>query len=75
MAHSATVSSQGQIALPKNLRDKNHLSEGDLALVLDVPEGILIRHGRRSLNGVLRGQLDVEGMEKDIRALRKEGRL
>lgn len=44
-------------------------------MVLDVPEGILIRHGRRSLHGVLRGQIDVRGMEKDIRALRKEWRL
>ena len=75
MAHSATVSSKGQITLPKSLRDKHHLSQGEIALVLDVPEGILIRHGRRSLNGILRGELDVEGMEKDIRAFRREWRL
>ncbi|MGI0055502.1 MAG: AbrB/MazE/SpoVT family DNA-binding domain-containing protein [Thermoplasmata archaeon] len=75
MAHSATVSSKGQITLPKSLRDKHHLSEGELALVLDLPEGILIRHGRRSLNGILGGQLDVAGMEKDIRSVRKEWRL
>jgi AbrB family looped-hinge helix DNA binding protein len=75
MNRTVTVSSKGQITLPKDLRDRHHLKLGEKALVVDVPEGILIRRGRRSLRGILKGSLDVEGMENDIRKLRKEWRL
>jgi len=72
MAKTATVSSKGQITLPKELRDKYHLQEGERAVVLDAGEGILIKHGRASLRGLLKGKIDLEGFEKDIRKLRKE---
>jgi len=72
MAKTATVSSKGQITLPKELRDKYHLLEGTKAVVLDAGEGILIKHGRASLRGLLKGKIDVEGFEKDLRKLRKE---
>ncbi len=68
----ATISSKGQITLPKDLRDKYHLEEGERALVLDAGEGILIRHGRTSLRGLLKGKVDSAGFEKDLRKLRKE---
>ena len=72
MAHSSTISSKGQITLPKPLRDRHRLKEGDVVLILDADEGILIRHGRSSLRGILRGQIDSEEFEKDLRKLRKE---
>lgn len=72
MAKTVTVSSKGQITLPKELRDKYHLREGERAVVLDAGEGILIKHGRASLRGLLKGKIDLEGFEKDIRKLRKE---
>jgi len=75
MSRSVTVSSKGQITLPKELRERHHLVEGEEAVILDVPEGILIRRGRKSLRGILKGKLDVEGMERDIQRLRKEWRL
>jgi len=75
MSRTVTVSSKGQITLPKDLRDRHHLVEGEEALIVDVPEGILIRHGKKTLRGVLKGRLDVEGMEEDLRTLRKEWRL
>lgn len=58
--------------MPKELRDKYHLKEGEAALILDAGEGILVKHGRASLRGLLRGKIDVEGFEEDLRKLRKE---
>lgn len=72
MAKSATVSSKGQITLPKELREKYHLKEGERVAILDASEGILIKHGRASLRGLLKGKIDSKGFEADLRKLRKE---
>ena len=72
MADSSTVSSKGQITLPKSLRDRHHLREGEAVLIIDTEEGIVIRHGRSTLRGMLHGQIDVERFEKDLKKLRKE---
>ena len=72
MANSATISSMGQITLPYELRYKYHLTEGETAIVLDAGEGILIKHGRATLRGLLRGKIDSKGFEEDLRKLRKE---
>ena len=72
MAKTATISSKGQVTLPKELRDKYHLQEGETVVVLDAGEGILIKHGRASLRGLLKGKIDSKGFEADVRKLRKE---
>jgi AbrB family looped-hinge helix DNA binding protein len=72
MAHSSTVSSKGQITLPKMLRERHHLKEGEVVLILDSEDGIVIRHGRPSLRGMLKDDIDGEGFEKDLKKLRKE---
>ncbi|MFA5896331.1 MAG: AbrB/MazE/SpoVT family DNA-binding domain-containing protein [Thermoplasmata archaeon] len=72
MAKAVTISSKGQITLPKQLREKYHLKEGETAVVLDAGEGILIKHGRASLRGLLKGKIDSKGFEEDLRKLRKE---
>jgi AbrB family looped-hinge helix DNA binding protein len=72
MAHSSTVSSKGQITLPKPLRDRHHLRAGELVLILDSDDGIVIRHGRPSLRGMLKGEINGDEFEKDLRKLRKE---
>jgi AbrB family looped-hinge helix DNA binding protein len=75
MAKTVTVSSKGQITLPKALREKHHLNGGDVGLILDTPDGVLIRHGRRSLRGMLKGRIDVRRFEREIRGLRGEWRV
>ncbi|MDE1820841.1 MAG: AbrB/MazE/SpoVT family DNA-binding domain-containing protein [Euryarchaeota archaeon] len=75
MAKTATVSSKGQITLPKDLREKHHLIEGEKVLVLDGEDGVVIRHARKSLRGLLKGKIDGDGMERDLRKLRREWRL
>ena len=75
MAKSVTISSKGQITLPKDLRDKYHLGEGETAILQDAGDGILVKHGKPSWRGLLRGKLDSKGFEADLRKLRKEWRL
>jgi AbrB family looped-hinge helix DNA binding protein len=72
MATAVTVSSKGQITLPKELRERHHLLEGEVVIILDSPGGILIRHARTSLRGSLRGKLDGDKFERELRRLRKE---
>ncbi len=68
--HSVTVSSKGQITLPKEYREGYHLLEGEEVLMLPVSERILIRHNNTTLRGMLKGKIDLKGFEEDIRALR-----
>ena len=72
MAHYSTVSSKGQITLPKPLRERHHFKEGELVLILDSEDGIVIRHGRPTLRGMLKDELDGDGFERDLKKLRKE---
>ena len=75
MVKKAKISSKGQITLPKDLRDKYHLSCGETVIVSDSGEGIIIRHGNGTLRGMLKGEVDIKGFEKDIRGLREEWKL
>lgn len=70
--HSATVSSKGQITLPKEYREGYHLLEGEEVLILPTEDGILIKHKKTPLRGMLAGKIDLKGFERDIKALRKE---
>lgn len=75
MAKTTRISSKGRITLPKELRTKYHLHEGEKAFVLDAGEGILIKRGRSSLRGLIKGRIDSEGFEKDLKKLRKRWHL
>ena len=75
MIKRVTVSSKGQITLPKDLRIKYHLNQGESVLVLDSGEGIVIRHGKENLRGILKGKIDTKGFEDDIKILREEWKL
>lgn len=69
---TVTVSSKGQITLPKDLRERFHLLEGEQATVAPTADGILIKHRQVSLRGLLRGRIDVDSFEGAVRRLRKE---
>ena len=71
MAKIVTIDSKGRITIPKELRVRYHLQEGELAAVVDRSDGILIRSGRPRLRGLLRGKIDSGGFEKDLRKLGK----
>lgn len=40
---STTVSSKGQVIIPKPIRDAKHLRRGQRLQVLSVPEGVLLK--------------------------------
>jgi AbrB family looped-hinge helix DNA binding protein len=69
---SATVSSKGQITLPKEFRDGYHLKEGEEVIMLPTDDGILIKHRKTPLRGLLSGKIDINGFEEDLKDLRKE---
>ncbi len=75
MVKKVTVSSKGQITLPKDLRDRYHLSSGESVILADSGDGIIIRHDVGALRGMLKGRVDTKGFEKDLRGLRKEWKL
>jgi len=70
--HTVTISSKGQITLPKEFREHYHILEGEQAIVLPTEDGILIKHTNTSLRGALAGKIDLKGFENDIKKLRKE---
>ena len=73
MATTVTISSKGQITLPKELRKRHHLGEGEEALVVDTEAGILIRpRPKQKLYGLLKGRVDSPELERSIRDLRRE---
>ncbi len=72
MVKKATISSKGQITLPKVLREKYHLNEGETVVILDSGDGIVVKHTQESLRGLLKGRIDTEGFEKELGKLRKK---
>ena len=74
MTKKCTISSKGQITLPKDLRKKYHLNEGESVLILDSGEGIFIKHGKETLRGILKGKMDIREFEKGVKVLRESGR-
>jgi AbrB family looped-hinge helix DNA binding protein len=72
MAHTSTVSEKGQITLPKALRDKHHRTAGEVVLILDSENGIVVRHREPGPRGLLKDEMDGDALEADVRELRKE---
>jgi AbrB family looped-hinge helix DNA binding protein len=72
MGHSTVVGAKGRITLPKNLREKHGLVDGEPVVLLDTEQGILVRHGRPGLRGLLKDRVDLESLQKDVRKLREE---
>ncbi|MDA4137280.1 MAG: AbrB/MazE/SpoVT family DNA-binding domain-containing protein [Thaumarchaeota archaeon] len=72
MGNKSIVGPKGQITIPKSLREKYHLLEGEEVVLVAREEGVLVRHPSSSLRGRLRGKLDTEGMEKDIEKVRDQ---
>jgi AbrB family looped-hinge helix DNA binding protein len=72
MPNRSIVGPKGQITIPKSLRERYHLLEGEEVVLVERAEGVLVRHPPSALRGRLRGQLDTDGLEKDIEKVRKQ---
>jgi AbrB family looped-hinge helix DNA binding protein len=69
---------EGSATLPKELRKRLHLEEGEKVLLIPVEEGIMLKHGLnplRKVRGILRREVDVEKASAFIKQMRKEWRL
>jgi len=78
LAYEATITSKGQLTLPKDLRKKFRLEEGDKVVLIPLEDGIMLKHSLnplRELRGVLRQEIDVQKASRFIRELRKGWRL
>jgi AbrB family looped-hinge helix DNA binding protein len=78
LSYEATVTSKGQLTLPKELRKRFHLKEGEKVLLIPVEEGIMLKHGLnplRKVRGILRQEVDAEKASAFIKQIRKEWRL
>ena len=75
MVVRSTVGPKGQVTIPKELREKYHLLEGEDVIVVPSAEGVLIKHPPTSLRGRLKGRIDTEGLEEEIKRIRKQWRL
>jgi AbrB family looped-hinge helix DNA binding protein len=75
MVVRSTVGPKGQVTIPKELREKYHLLEGENVIVVPSAEGVLIKHPPISLRGRLRGKIKIQGLEEEIKQIRKQWRL
>ena len=75
MVNRSTVGPKGQITIPKELRERYHLHEGEEVILVPSEEGVIVRHPSSSLRGSLRGKIDLKGFQKDLHEMRKQWKL
>jgi len=78
LSYQATITSKGQLTLPKDLRKRFHLEEGEKVVLIPLEDGIMLKHQLnplRELRGILRREIDVQKASKFIAEARKEWRL
>jgi AbrB family looped-hinge helix DNA binding protein len=72
MVVRSTVGPKGQVTIPKELREKYHLLEGENVIVVPSAEDVLIKHPPTSLRGRLKGKMNIQGLEEEMRKIRKQ---
>lgn len=75
LTNKSVIGPKGQITIPKELRERYHLHEGEDVVLVGQEEGVLVKHPPSTLRGRLRGKLDLEGFDKDLREIRRDWRL
>lgn len=78
MPYQAKITSKGQISIPKELRERFQLREGEEVLLIPGDEVIILKPGlnpMRRLRGVLREELDMKKVSEFIRKTRREWRV
>jgi AbrB family looped-hinge helix DNA binding protein len=75
MTNKSIVGPKGQITIPKELREKYHLHEGEEVVLVGEEEGVMVKHPPSSLRGRLRGRIELAGIEEDVKKLRLKWRL
>jgi len=66
------IGPKGQVTIPKDLREKYHLLEGEDVVVVPSAEGVLVKHPTASFRGRLKGKINTEGLEDELKRIRKQ---
>jgi len=72
------MTSKGQVTIPKDLRDRFGLKEGEEVLMVPANGGILLKHrmnSMRSLRGLMREEVDLKKASAFIGKVRREWRV
>ncbi|MHB1869071.1 MAG: AbrB/MazE/SpoVT family DNA-binding domain-containing protein [Nitrososphaerales archaeon] len=72
MANKSTIGPKGQLTIPKELREKYHMHEGEQVLLVPMEDGVIVKHPSSSLRGRLRGKIDLKEFEKDLQEIRRQ---
>jgi len=78
LSYQSKITSKGQVTIPKDLRDRFGLKEGEEVLMVPENEGILLKHrldSMRSLRGLLREEVDLKKASTFIGKVRREWRV
>lgn len=78
MSYQSKMTSKGQVTIPKDLRDRFGLKEGEEVLMVPANEGILLKHrmdSMRSLRGLMREEVDLKKASTFIGKVRREWRV
>jgi len=78
LSYQSKITSKGQVTIPKDLRDRFGLKEGEEVLMVPENEGILLKHRMdsiRSLRGLLREEVDLKKASTFIGKVRREWRV
>lgn len=78
MISQAKITSKGQITIPKDIRERYHLHEGETVLLVPTEGGIVMKHGMntiRTLRGLMKRELDMNKASNFIKELRREWRI
>src|SRR5437667_3003431 len=78
LSYQSKMTSKGQVTIPKDLRDRFGLKEGEEVLMVPANEGILLKHrmdSMRSLRGLLREEVDLKKASTFIGKVRREWRV
>jgi AbrB family looped-hinge helix DNA binding protein len=75
MGVRSTIGSKGQVTIPKKLKQRYHLLEGEDVIIVPSDEGVLIKHPPSSLRSRLKGKLDLQGFDEEIKHIRGQWRL
>jgi len=78
LPYESTVTSKGQITIPKDLREKYELKRGERVVLIPSKDGIILTHrfGEiKRLRGAMRKEVNLEKASQFIRQIRKEWRL
>ena len=78
MYYQSTLTSKGQITIPKELRERFNLKEGEQVIIIPTDDGIIVRPSAnplRQVRGLLSRELEMEKADRFIRKMRREWRL